>query len=71
MRSEPATPTSDLSRRPERTGIVRTPEPYVLVQQSALGRANSPLRSVKELDRAGQVIGANTDDSVGVWLKYD
>jgi len=24
---------------------------------------------VKELDRTGQVIGVNTDDSVGVWLK--
>src|SRR3954465_1887356 len=41
----------------------------MLVQQSALVRADSPLRSVGELDRAGQVIGMNTDDSVGVWLK--
>jgi polar amino acid transport system substrate-binding protein len=32
-------------------------------------RADSPVRSVKELDRPGQVIGVNTDDSVGVWLK--
>ena len=54
---------------PERTGVVLYSRTYMLVQQSALVRANSPLRSVKELDRPGQVIGANTDDSVGVWLK--
>jgi polar amino acid transport system substrate-binding protein len=39
------------------------------VQQSALVRADSPLRSVAELDRSGHVIGINIDDSVGVWLK--
>ena len=32
-------------------------------------RTDSPLRSVKELDRPDQVIGFNTEDSVGVWLK--
>src|SRR5829696_9557574 len=40
-----------------------------LVQQSALVRSDSPLQSVRELDRPGQVIGVNTDDSVGVWLQ--
>jgi polar amino acid transport system substrate-binding protein len=54
---------------PERTGVVLYSQTYMLVQQSALVRADSPLRSVKELDRSGQVIGVNTDDSVGVWLK--
>jgi polar amino acid transport system substrate-binding protein len=54
---------------PERTGIVLYSRTYMLVQQSALVRGDSPLRSVKELDRPGQVIGVNTDDSVGVWLK--
>jgi polar amino acid transport system substrate-binding protein len=54
---------------PERTGIVLYSRTYMLVQQSALVRADSPRRSVKELDRPGQVIGVNTDDSVGVWLK--
>src|SRR3954454_5126611 len=54
---------------PERTGIVLYSQTYMLVQQSALVRTDAPLRSVKELDRPGQVIGANTDDSVGVWLK--
>jgi hypothetical protein len=44
-------------------------QPYMLVQQSALVRADSSLQSVRDLDRPGQVIGANKDDSVGVWLQ--
>src|SRR5262249_11146599 len=54
---------------PERTGLVSYSQTYMLVQQSALVRADSPLRSVSELDRQGHVIGINTDDSVGVWLQ--
>src|SRR5215207_8695429 len=54
---------------PERTGVVLYSQTYVLVQQSALVHADSPLRSVYELDRPRQVIGVNTGDSVGVWLK--
>jgi polar amino acid transport system substrate-binding protein len=54
---------------PQRTGLVLYSQTYMLVQQSALVRADSPLRSVNELDRAGQVIGINTDDSVGIWLQ--
>jgi polar amino acid transport system substrate-binding protein len=54
---------------PERTGLVLYSQTYMLVQQSALVRADSPLHSVNELDRPGQLIGINTDDSVGVWLQ--
>jgi len=54
---------------PERTGVVLYSHTYMLVQQSALVRDDSPLRSVHELDRPGQVIGVNSDDSVGVWLR--
>jgi polar amino acid transport system substrate-binding protein len=54
---------------PERTRLVLYSRTYMLVQQSALVRADSPLHSVKELDGPGRVIGVNTDDSVGVWLK--
>ena len=54
---------------PERTGVVLYSQTYMLVQQSALVRADSPLHSVRELDRPGQIIGINTDDSVGVWLQ--
>jgi polar amino acid transport system substrate-binding protein len=54
---------------PQRTGLVLYSQTYMLVQQSALVRADSPLRLVNELDQPGQVIGINTDDSVGVWLQ--
>lgn len=54
---------------PERTGVVLYSQTYMLVQQSALVRADSPLHSVRELDRPDQIIGINTDDSVGVWLQ--
>ena len=54
---------------PERTGVVLFSQTYMLVQQSALVRADSPLHSIHELDKPGQVIGVNTDDSVAVWLQ--
>src|SRR5438552_1143016 len=54
---------------PQRTGMVLYSQTYMLVQQSALVRADSDLQSVRDLDRAEQVIGVNTDDSVGVWLQ--
>ena len=54
---------------PERTGVVLYSQTYMLVQQSALVRIDSSLHSVRELDRPGQIIGINTDDSVGVWLQ--
>jgi polar amino acid transport system substrate-binding protein len=54
---------------PDRAGIVLYAQTYMLVQQSALVRADSPLQSVRDLDRPGHVIGINTDDSVGVWLR--
>ncbi len=54
---------------PERTGLVLYSQTYMLVQQSALVRVDSPLHFVNELDRPGHVIGINTDDSVGVWLQ--
>jgi polar amino acid transport system substrate-binding protein len=54
---------------PQRTGVVLYSQTYMLVQQSALVRTDSPLHSVRELDRPGQIIGINTDDSVGVWLQ--
>src|SRR5262245_26186785 len=44
---------------PERTGVVLYTRTYMLVQQSALVRTDSPLRSVKDLDRPGRVIGVN------------
>jgi polar amino acid transport system substrate-binding protein len=54
---------------PERAGQVLYSQTYMLVQQSALVGADSALQSVHDLDRAGLVIGVNTDDSVGGWLR--
>ena len=42
---------------PERKGVVLYSQTYMLVQQSALVRADSDLRSVRDLDRPGRVIG--------------
>lgn len=54
---------------PERKGVVLYSQSYMLVQQSALVNDASPFHSISELDQLGLEIGANTDDSVGVWLK--
>ncbi|MFS8977892.1 transporter substrate-binding domain-containing protein [Cupriavidus necator] len=52
----------------DRSGVLFS-QTYMLVQQSALVRTDSPLVSVKDLDRPGRTIGVNTDDTVGVWLQ--
>lgn len=54
---------------PQRKGVVLYSQTYMLVQQSALVRADSPLRSVRELEHGDAVVGVNSDDSVGVWLQ--
>ncbi len=54
---------------PERLGIVLYSQTYMLVQQSFLVRDGSPITSVAEIDRPGQTVAANTDNSVGVYLK--
>lgn len=42
---------------------------YMLVQQTFLVRAGSSLKSTADLDRTGHVLGANTGDSVGTYVK--
>ncbi len=42
---------------------------YMLVQQSFLVREGSSIKSTADLDLAGQVLGANTGDSVGTYIK--
>jgi polar amino acid transport system substrate-binding protein len=54
---------------PERMGVVLYSQTYMLVQQSFLVRDDSPIRSVSELDRPGRKIGANSGDSVALYLK--
>ena len=53
---------------PARQTVLYT-QTYMLVQQSAVVRDDSPLTSVTQLDRPGQTIGANQDDSVSLWMK--
>jgi polar amino acid transport system substrate-binding protein len=54
---------------PARLGVVRYSQPYLLVQQICLVRDHAPLRAVGELDRPGSRLGANTGDSVALYLK--
>src|SRR5262249_853539 len=51
---------------PERAGPVEFSKPYMLVQQTFLVRANSPIRSVKDIDRANQKIAAGRGDSIAL-----
>jgi polar amino acid transport system substrate-binding protein len=53
---------------PERAGPVEFSQPYMLVQQTFLVRADSSIRSVGDIDRAGQRIGAGKGDSIALYL---
>ena len=53
---------------PERAGPVEFSRPYLLVQQTFIVRDDSPLRSVKDIDRAGVKLGATRADSIALYL---
>lgn len=53
---------------PERAGPVEFSHPYVLVQQTFIVRADSPIRSVSEIDRSNQKIGGGRGDSIALYL---
>ena len=53
---------------PERAGPVEFSRPYLLVQQTFLVRGDSPIRSVRDLDRAGLRLGARAGDSIALYL---
>jgi polar amino acid transport system substrate-binding protein len=53
---------------PERAGPVEFSRPYMLVQQTFLVRADSQIRSVKDIDRPNQRIGAGRGDSIALYL---
>lgn len=53
---------------PERAGPVEFSQSYLLVQQTLLVRADSALRSVRDIDRAGLRIGARAGDSIALYL---
>ncbi|MBI4662214.1 MAG: transporter substrate-binding domain-containing protein [Verrucomicrobia bacterium] len=53
---------------PERAGPVEFSRPYMLVQQTFLVRQDSAIRSVKDIDRPNQSIGAGRGDSIALYL---
>lgn len=53
---------------PERAGPVEFSQPYMLVQQTFLVRQDSPIRSVADIDRPQQKIGAPKGDSIALYL---
>ena len=53
---------------PERAGPVEFSQPYMLVQQTFLVRADSAIRSVTQIDRSSQKIGATRGDSIALYL---
>ena len=53
---------------PERAGPVAFSKPYLLVNQTFLVREDSGITSVRDIDRAGQRIGARAGDSIALYL---
>jgi polar amino acid transport system substrate-binding protein len=53
---------------PERAGPVQFSRPYMLVQQTFLVQNASAIRSVADIDRPNQRIGANKGDSIALYL---
>lgn len=53
---------------PERVGPVAFSRPYLLVQQTFLVLAGSPIRGVADIDRPGRRVGATARDSIALYL---
>jgi polar amino acid transport system substrate-binding protein len=53
---------------PEREGPVKFSQPFMLVLQTFVVREDSPLQSVKDIDRPNQKIGARSADSMALYL---
>jgi polar amino acid transport system substrate-binding protein len=53
---------------PERAGPVEFSQPFMLVQQTFIVRADSSIRSVADIDRPNQKIGAGAGDSIALYL---
>jgi polar amino acid transport system substrate-binding protein len=53
---------------PERAGPVEFSEPFMLVQQTLVVRVDSSIRSVADIDRPDQKIGAGRGDSIALYL---
>lgn len=55
----------------EREGPVAFTRTYMLVQQTFMVRADSPIASIADIDRPGNRIGAGRTDSIGFYLKQN
>jgi polar amino acid transport system substrate-binding protein len=53
---------------PEREGPIKFSQPFMLVLQTFVVRRDSPLQSVKDIDRPNQKIGARRADSMALYL---
>jgi polar amino acid transport system substrate-binding protein len=53
---------------PEREGPVAFSQPFMLVLQTFVVREDSPLQSVKDIDRPNRKIGARNGDSMALYL---
>ena len=53
---------------PERAGPVEFSQPYLLVNQTFLVRADSAIRSAREIDRPDLKLGARAGDSIALYL---
>jgi polar amino acid transport system substrate-binding protein len=53
---------------PSRTGTVEFSQTYMLVRQSFVVPDGSPIKSVADIDRAGQKIGGGKGDSITLFL---
>lgn len=54
---------------PERAGPVEFSRPYLLVQQTFIVAADSPIRGIADLDRPGVTLGARRSDSIALYLR--
>ncbi len=53
---------------PSRTGTVEFSQTYILVHQTFIVREDSKIRTVADIDRAGQKIAGTTNDSITLYL---
>lgn len=54
---------------PSRTGTVEFSQTYMHVQQSFLVRAESPIRAIADIDRAGRKIAGSRNDSITLYMQ--
>jgi polar amino acid transport system substrate-binding protein len=58
-----------IAYEPSRAGTVEFSQAYMLVRQSFLVLDDSPIRSIADVDRAGQKIAGTRNDSITLFMK--